>query len=105
MKKLDIETSETEEEFVLSLHPRPARTVSLKIPEDAWSALEKIAHSRDMSPEALLKLYIGEKLRQDVARRFGDRVLEKTAEVLARHPQSEAEFSAILQEIRDEATS
>ncbi|WP_225894157.1 hypothetical protein [Atlanticothrix silvestris] len=55
-----------------------------------------------MSCEALLKFYIGQGLRQDVAQLFSNRVLEATAQVLARHIQSEAEISHILQEIRSQ---
>ena len=53
-----------------------------------------------MSYQALLKLYIGQGLRQDVAQLFADRVLETTAQVLTRHIQSEEKVSAIIQEIR-----
>ncbi len=44
-----------EEEFILQLHPRPNETVSLEIPKDTLESLQKIADSRDMSCEALLK--------------------------------------------------
>ena len=54
-----------------------------------------------MSVEALMKLYIGNGLRQDLGTLFSTHVLETTAQVLARHLQSE-EVSAIMQEIRDE---
>ncbi len=91
-----------EEEFILQLHPRPNETVSLEIPKDTLESLRKIAGSRDMSCEALLKFYIGQGLRQDVAKLFSNRLLEATAEVLARHIQSEAEISDILQEIRSQ---
>ena len=56
-----------EEEFILQLHPRPHETVSLEIPKDTLESLKKIALSRDMSYEALLKFYIGQGLRQDLA--------------------------------------
>ena len=46
-----------------------------------------------MSVEALVKLYIGQGLRQDLARLFADRVLETTAQVLTHHLQSDAEVS------------
>ncbi|MBE9005565.1 hypothetical protein IQ259_11035 [Fortiea sp. LEGE XX443] len=88
-----------EEEFTLQLRPRSHETVSLEIPKDTLESLKKIADSRDMSCEALLKFYIGQGLRQDVAKLFSNRVLEATAQVLARHIQSEAEISEILQEI------
>jgi len=55
-----------------------------------------------MSPEALMKLYIGHGLRQDTARLFSERIFDMTERVLARHIPSEAERSAILREIRGE---
>ncbi|WP_424099667.1 hypothetical protein [Moorena producens] len=45
--------------------------------------LKKVATSRDMSCEALLKLYIGQGLREDLAKLFSNRVLEATAQVKA----------------------
>ncbi|MBD2203916.1 hypothetical protein H6G33_14775 [Calothrix sp. FACHB-1219] len=91
-----------EEEFILQLHSRPHETVSLEIPKDTLESLKKIADSRDMSCEVLIKFYIGQGLRQDLAKLFSNRVLEATAQVLARHIQSEAEISDILQEIRSQ---
>lgn len=73
----------------MSLRPRPAETVTLSIPLDTLEAVRREAARRDMSPEALLKLYIGSGLRQDVARSFSDAILETTPEVLARHISSE----------------
>ncbi len=93
-----------EEEFKFQLHPRPKETVSLEIPKDTLESLKKVAVSRDMSLEALLKLYIGQNLRQDLAKLFSNRVLEATAQVLARHIQSEEENLTIIQEIRSETT-
>jgi hypothetical protein len=55
-----------------------------------------------MSSQALMKWYIGQGLRQDLSKLFADRVLETTAQVLARHIQSEEEVSAIIREIRGE---
>lgn len=45
----------------------------------------RATRSERKSYQALLKLYIGEGLRQDLSRQFADRVLETTAQVLARH--------------------
>lgn len=58
-----------------------------------------------MEPDELLKFYIGQGLRQDAARLFSERIMETTAEVLARHIPSEEERSAILREIRGEAAA
>ena len=90
-------------EFELTLRPRPKETISLEVPSDTLESLKKVATSRDMTLEALLKVYIGQGLRQDLSKFFADRVLETTAQVLARHIQSEEEISSILREIRVEA--
>ena len=89
------------EELQLKLHPRPAETVSIKIPIDTLQSLEKIATTRDMSVEALLKFYIGQYLRQDLAKQYSERILESTVQVLARHLESE-EVLTIIQEIQSE---
>jgi len=75
-----------EEELTLHLRLRPVETVSIEIPKDTLEALKKIAAHRDMSYQALLKFYIGQGLRQDLAKHFADRLLETTARVLAPHP-------------------
>jgi hypothetical protein len=94
-----------EEPEELRLRPRPAEEVTLSIPSDTLETIRKVAAGRDMSPEALLKLYIGHGLRQDAARLYSDRILATTAEVLARHIPSEEERSAILREIRGETAA
>lgn len=49
----------------LRLRPRLSEMVTLSIPADALEKVRERAAARDMSPEALLKLYIGHGLRQD----------------------------------------
>ena len=93
-----------EPEYTLQLHSRPKETVSLEIPTDTLESLKKVAASRDMSVEALLKFYIGQELRQDLAKLFSNRVLQVTEQVLSQHIQSEAEISQILAEIRSETS-
>jgi hypothetical protein len=88
----------------LKLRPRPSTTVQLKVPTDTYEHLERIAAARDLSLDALLKLYIGQGLRQDLAQRFADHVLDLTAQVLTRHGQSPEQVEAILREIRHSAT-
>ncbi|NEO54092.1 MAG: hypothetical protein F6K54_13985 [Okeania sp. SIO3B5] len=94
----------SEEEFTIKLHPRIQEKVSLDIPTDTLASIKKVAASRDMSCEALLKLYIGQGLREDLAKSFSNRLLEATAEVLAKHINSKAEISDILEEIRNQTT-
>ncbi|MEH2149331.1 hypothetical protein [Nostoc sp.] len=93
-----------DEELELHLKPRTSETVSIKIPTEALESLKKVAANRDMTLEALLKFYIGQSLRQDLAKLFSERVLESTAEVLARHIESKEEILTIIQEIQAEAT-
>jgi hypothetical protein len=97
--------SSPDEITVLRVHPRPSEPVTLSIPIDTLGTIRDIAETRDMSPEALMKFYIGHGLRQDTARLFSERILEKTERVLARHIPSEDERSAILREIRGEAAA
>src|SRR5262249_15677422 len=71
-----------EEESQLSVRPRETDVVTLAIPKDTLASLRQVATHREMSEQALLKFYIGQGLRQDLARLFGDRVLATTAHVL-----------------------
>ena len=57
-----------EEEIKLHLRPRAVEMVSIEIPKDTLESLKKVAVSRDMPIEALLKFYIGQSLRQDLAK-------------------------------------
>lgn len=91
------------DEATLRLRPRPAETISIDIPVDTLDMLRHVATNRDMSVQALLKLYIGQGLRQDSSRLYADHILERTAEVLARHVVSPEEVAAILQEIHGKA--
>ncbi len=90
------------EEWELKLHSRPSETISLEIPKDTIESLRKVANSRDMSFIALLKFYLGQGLRQDLAQLFDRRVIEVTEKVLANHIQSEEEIANIMTEIRSE---
>jgi hypothetical protein len=93
-----------EEEIELHFRPRAMETVSLEIPKDALDSLKKVAASRDMSYQALLKFYIGQGLRQDLSKLYADHVLDAAAEVLARHIESEEKISTIIREIREART-
>ncbi|HET7464390.1 MAG TPA: hypothetical protein VFJ82_24235 [Longimicrobium sp.] len=94
--------SNTDDFVVTRLRPRPSEEVTLSIPLKALTALREVAAERDMSIEALMRFYIGQGLREDVSRRFSERLMEKTEQVLARHIASEDERFAILAEIRDD---
>jgi uncharacterized DUF497 family protein len=92
---------EAKEKFELHFRSRAIEKVSIDIPKDALDSLKKVASIRDMSFQALIKFYIGQGLRQDLSRLFADRVLDTTAEVLAKHIHSEEQVSAIIREIRE----
>lgn len=64
--------------------------------------MQEVAQRGDMSLSALLKFYVGQGLRQDLAKMFGDRIIEKTSQVLSRHIDSKEEISTIIQEIQGE---
>ncbi|NUO79326.1 hypothetical protein HUU05_04555 [candidate division KSB1 bacterium] len=50
----------------LKINPRPALIVSLPVPIDALEQLQQIAKARELGLHSLLKLYIGEGLRNDL---------------------------------------
>ncbi|MDJ0728738.1 MAG: hypothetical protein QNJ33_01980 [Crocosphaera sp.] len=60
------------EEITLNIKPRPSENVSISIPKDTLESLKTIADNQDMSLEALLKFYIGQGLRQDLAKLSSD---------------------------------
>ncbi len=58
------------EEIILKVKPRPSETITISIPKDTLESLRQVADIKDMSLEALLKLYIGQGLRQELAKNF-----------------------------------
>jgi predicted DNA-binding ribbon-helix-helix protein len=63
------------EEVVLRVRPRESEKVSISIPKNTLESLQEIAAQRDMSVEALLRLYVGKGLRQDLSQQFADATL------------------------------
>lgn len=57
------------QEFTLTIKPRPSEIVSIKIPIDTLENLKTIANSRNMSLESLIKFYIGKNLREEMAQK------------------------------------
>jgi hypothetical protein len=93
--------SDSDDHIVTHVAPRETEIVPLELPVDALATLREIAGERDMSLEALLRFYIGQGVRQDISRRYGERLLRNAERVLARHIESEHERSEILREIRE----
>jgi hypothetical protein len=97
--------SESEQIADLRLRARPSEPVTLSIPLDTLELVRRVAATRDMEPEALLRFYVGQGLRRDASALFSERLLATTAQVLARHIDSEERRTAILQEIRIESAA
>ena len=87
-------------EEVLSFRKQSVEVVIIEIPMDTLASLKQVAETKHMPEQALLKLYIGNGLRQDLSRLFSERVLEMTHKALSKHLKSEDDVQRIMQEIR-----
>ena len=67
----------SDEQGPLRFVPRPSAVVELSIPLDTLEMIRRVAEAREMSPEALLKFYIGPALRRDDERLFPDQPLPR----------------------------
>ena len=85
--------------------PRASKSIKLNIPLDTLTSLQKVAESRDTSLEGLLKFYIGNGLRADLARTYGDTLYESTEQVLQNHLESPEEVATILSAIREQTAT
>lgn len=90
----------TPEGYTLRYREQETTELSLEIPVKALKSLQKIAEKRNLPLEAVIKFYIGQGLRQDLANYFSDDILERTEEVLTRRLKSKDEVSEILREIK-----
>ncbi len=90
----------TPEGYTLRYREQETVELKLEIPKRVLSSLENIAEKRNLPLEAVVKFYIGQGLRLDVANFFSGNILAKTEEVLSRHLQSKEEVSKILREIK-----
>lgn len=94
-----------EEQSELLINPRATETVAIAIPKDTLESLKEAATIRDMPVAVrLAQAVCWSRITSGHSQRlFSERVLERTASVLARHIQSEDELATILSEIRVEA--
>lgn len=92
MKKDDMD-------FDVRVRPRQTKKISLSIPIEVVDSLKKVSTHKDMSLDALMKFYIGQGLRNDIAHLYTEQMLERTEQVLSRHIESREEVSTILHEI------
>jgi hypothetical protein len=92
--------TDSDDYVVTRVAPRETEIVPLEVPVDALATLRQVAEERDMSLEALLRFYIGQGVRQDISRRYGEHILKNAERALARRFDSAEERAAILREIR-----
>lgn len=84
----------------LKIRPRPSRMVSIRIPQDTLEALKKVASHKDMAYQALIKFYLGQGLRADLASLHSQRVIDAASEILRRHVKSPGKVFTIVEQIR-----
>jgi hypothetical protein len=88
------------EELKSSAYPRNLKPLFILVEEGTLKSLEQVADSREITIDALVRLYIGQCLRKDLSDLFKNTVLERTEEVLNQHLDSADQISDIMQEIR-----
>jgi hypothetical protein len=79
----------------ITLHRRPSKMVSIRVPKDALEQLKLIAAQKELGYQSLLKLYIGEGLRRDLAEMSQASFIAKTVNVLRKHIADEKKVAAI----------
>lgn len=84
----------------LKIRERPSRMVSLRIPLDTLEQLKDVAASKDLGYQSLLKLYIGEGLRKDLATMKTHNVINETENLLRRHLGDDRKLRTILSKLR-----
>ncbi len=90
------------EDYILTIKPRPSETVSIKIPLDTLKKLQEIANNRNMSVESLIRFYIGNNLREEISQQFSKKLMNSTLKALTKYISSESEREEIIQEIKSE---
>jgi hypothetical protein len=84
----------------LEIKERPSKMVSLRIPLDTLEQLKEVAASRDLGYQSLLKLYIGEGLRRDIAATRAQTFIDKTENLLRKHLDDDRKLQTILRKLR-----
>ena len=84
----------------LEIRNRPSQMVSIRIPLDTLEQLKHVAASQDLGYQSLLKLYIGEGLRKDLATRHRQTLLSETENLLRRHLNDDKKLKTILAKLK-----
>jgi ATP phosphoribosyltransferase len=79
----------------LKLHRRSSKMVSIRVPEDTLAQLKSVAAQKELGYQALLKLYIGDGLRRDLAAMSQASFIAKTVNVLRKHIADEKKVAVI----------
>lgn len=87
------------EELKVSAYPRNLKPLFILVEEDILESLEQVVASREITIDALVKLYIAQCLKKDLSELFNNTVLERTEEILSQRLDSD-QVSEIMQEIR-----
>lgn len=74
--------------------------VSIRVPLDTLEQLKQVAASRDLGYQSLLKLYIGEGLRKDIAAMKKETLLNETENLLREHLGDDQKLKTILGKLR-----
>jgi predicted DNA binding CopG/RHH family protein len=88
----------------LKIKERPSKMVSIRIPVDTLEQLREVATSRELGYQSLLKLYIGEGLRKDVAEIEKHTLLDETESLLRKH-LDEVKVKTILEKLKQVAAA
>lgn len=84
----------------LEIKERPSQMVSIRIPLDTLEQLRQVAASRDLGYQSLLKLYIGEGLRKDIATMDKQNLLTETENLLRKHLGDDRKLKTILGKLK-----
>ena len=88
----------------LKIKELPSKMVSIRIPVDTLEQLREVATSRELGYQSLLKLYIGEGLRKDVAELKKHTLLDETESLLRKH-LDEVKVKTILKKLKQVAAA
>jgi predicted DNA binding CopG/RHH family protein len=89
----------------LEIKQRPSKMVSLRIPLDTLEQLKKVAATKELGYQSLLKLYIGEGLRKDLAEMGKQSLLSETENLLRKHLDDDKQVKTILRKLRQVAAA
>ena len=87
----------------MKIKERPSKIVSIRIPLDTLEQLKSVAATRDLGYQSLLKLYIGEGLRRDLAEMQKSALLDAAESLLREYLEDEQKVNTILTKLKQVA--